>query len=187
MLSVAALAALGGAIASSPAAAATIVTVGTLPPANPYFFLDSGDLTNPSITANFGATISGPSTAFDDIFEFTIPQNGTGSDSLSSSFSASSNQLTFSEVLINGVSHSLTQLSAGQSLTVTGIPIMDGVMNTIEVMGTTSPSNVAATYTGTATFASMAVPEPASWVMMIGGLALVGGVMRRRRGVVQYA
>ena len=32
-----------------------------------------------------------------------------------------------------------------------------------------------------------AVPEPASWAMMIGGLALVGGVMRRRRTAVQYA
>lgn len=28
-----------------------------------------------------------------------------------------------------------------------------------------------------------AVPEPASWAMMIGGLGLVGGAMRRRRGM----
>ncbi len=30
------------------------------------------------------------------------------------------------------------------------------------------------------TFASTAVPEPASWVLMIGGFGLVGGTMRRR-------
>ena len=32
-----------------------------------------------------------------------------------------------------------------------------------------------------------AVPEPASWAMMIGGFALVGGMMRRQRATVRYA
>jgi hypothetical protein len=27
------------------------------------------------------------------------------------------------------------------------------------------------------------VPEPASWAMMIGGFGLIGGAMRRRRGL----
>lgn len=31
-----------------------------------------------------------------------------------------------------------------------------------------------------------AVPEPATWAMMIGGLALVGGVMRRHKAVVAF-
>lgn len=31
------------------------------------------------------------------------------------------------------------------------------------------------------------VPEPASWVMMIGGFGLVGGAMRRRRTTVNFA
>jgi len=32
-----------------------------------------------------------------------------------------------------------------------------------------------------------AVPEPASWAMMIGGLALVGAAMRRSKAVVRFA
>ena len=32
-----------------------------------------------------------------------------------------------------------------------------------------------------------AVPEPANWAMMIGGFALVGGMMRRQRATVRYA
>jgi len=94
LLSVAVLSALGMASLATSASAATIVNVGTLPPANPYFFLASGTPTSSSITADFGATISGPSTAFDDIFQFTIPQNGVGSGSLSTSFSSALNQPT---------------------------------------------------------------------------------------------
>jgi hypothetical protein len=159
-----------------------------LPPANnPYFYLTSGTPTTPTITADFGATISGASTSFDDMFEFTIPQNGTGSGSLSTSFSSLANELTISQVLINGVAHALTSSSGGQSLTVSGIPILNGMLNTIEVKGVTSASDVAATYTGTATFSAAAVPEPASWALMIGGFGLIGAAMRRRRTGLQLA
>jgi len=34
---------------------------------------------------------------------------------------------------------------------------------------------------------SGAVPEPASWAMMLGGFGLVGGAMRRRKAVVSFA
>jgi hypothetical protein len=187
LLSVAVLGALGMAGIASSASAATIVNVGTLPPANPYFYLTSGTPTSPTITANFGATISGASTTFDDIFQFTIPQDGKGSGSLSTSFSSPMNQLTIGQVLVNGISYALTSSSGGQSLTVSGIPILNGVMNTIEVKGTNSASAVAATYTGTATFAAGAVPEPASWAMMIGGFGLIGAAMRRRRPGFQLA
>jgi hypothetical protein len=187
LLSVAVFGALGMAGIASSASAATIVNVGALPPANPYFYLTSGTPTSPVITANFGATITGPSTTFDDIFEFTIPQNGTGSGSLSTSFSSALNQLTIGQVLVNGVIETLIASSGGQSLTVTGVPILNGVMNTIEVKGATSATAVAATYTGTATFAAGAVPEPASWAMMIGGFGLIGAAMRRRRTNCQLA
>ena len=34
---------------------------------------------------------------------------------------------------------------------------------------------------------SSAVPEPASWAMMIGGFALAGGVLRHRRAALRFA
>ncbi|RYF07394.1 MAG: PEP-CTERM sorting domain-containing protein, partial [Oxalobacteraceae bacterium] len=32
-----------------------------------------------------------------------------------------------------------------------------------------------------------ALPEPASWALMIGGFGMVGGTLRRRRARVQFA
>jgi len=188
LLSLAVLGALGTAGVASSASAATIVSVGTLPPANPYFYLTGGSLpTSSVITANFGATINGPGVSFDDLFEFTIPQNGTGSGSLSTSFSSSADQLTLSQVLVDGVSRTIVASSGGQSVTATGIPISNGVLNTIEVKGVTSSTNDKATFSGTATFNAGAVPEPASWALMIGGFGLVGAAMRRRRTSLQLA
>ena len=187
LLSVAVLGALGVAGIASTASAATIVNVGTLPPANPYFYLTSGTPTTSPITANFGATIMGASTSFDDLFEFTIPQDGTGSGSLSTSFSSAVNQLTISQVLINGTAYTPVTSSGGQSLTVTGIPIVNGHLNTIEVLGMSSATAVASTFTGTATFNAGAVPEPASWALMIGGFGLIGSALRRRRTSLQLA
>lgn len=187
LLSVAALA-VGGLFAASPASAANVITIGTYPGGvTPgYFYISGGSSTGPSVTADFGDTISGSATSFDDQYVFTIPQNGTGSGSLSTSFSAASNELTISEVLINGVSYALNSSSSGQSLTVSGIPITAGATDTIEVEGVTAVGNSAATYTGTATFAA-GVPEPASWALMIGGLGLAGAALRRRRGALQIA
>jgi hypothetical protein len=175
------------ALAASSASAATIVHVGTYPPSNPHFFITAGTPTSSVITADFGATISGASTPFDDIFEFTIPQDGMGSGSLSTSFSSKKNKLTITDVLINSVSYALTSTSSGQSLTVNGIPIHNGVLNMIEVKGFTSPNNIAATFDGTATFSAAAVPEPATWIMTIGGFGLIGAAMRRRRAQSAFA
>ena len=40
---------------------------------------------------------------------------------------------------------------------------------------------------GTITVDGAVVPEPATWAMMIGGMALAGGALRRRRVSVTYA
>ncbi len=50
-----------------------------------------------------------------------------------------------------------------------------------------SATAVASTFTGTATFNAGAVPEPASWALMIGGFGLIGSALRRRRTSLQLA
>lgn len=166
------------ALACAPAANAT-----TFPVGSSNFFLTSGTPFTPSITAVFFNGFS-TSTSFDDLFTFTIPQNGLGSGSISTSFSGNLNHLTITDLIINGVSYSVPATGSGQSATVGGIPIVANILNTIEVKGFTTGSG---SYSGTATFQAGAVPETASWLMMLGGFGLIGGAMRRRRTSITFA
>jgi len=167
------------ALAFAPAAnAATIFNVGSS-----HFFLTSGTPFTPSITAVFFDGFQ-TTTTFDDIFEFTIPQNGLGSGSISTSFSGSTTDLTISSLLINGVAYTVPFTGSGQSTSFGGVNIVDGGLNTIEVKGSTLGSG---SFAGNATFQAVTVPEPATWTMMIGGLGLLGLALRRQRTSLSLA
>jgi hypothetical protein len=179
--------ALGAGILASamPAFAATPVAVGT-DTTDLYFDLTGASTPyTPSITAKFGATTSGP---FDYDFNFTIPQNGIGSGNVSASFSSLVNELTITDVIVDGKSYTPLAETFGSGSTVSGfsfvgvpdIPIKDDVQNTIEVIGNTA-NGATGTFSGNATFsATSAAPEPATWLLMIGGIGVIGAVLRRR-------
>jgi hypothetical protein len=167
------------ALAIAPAAQATTFNVG-----DPNFQITNGTPFTPSITAFFYNSFSS-SGAFDDTFEFTIPQDGFGSGSISTSFSSgSANKLVITDLIINGVSYALIDEPNGQSRSVGGIPIINGVLNTIRVIGEVTGSGL---YSGTATFTAVAIPEPASWALMIAGFAAVGAAVRRRPMRVSFS
>ena len=150
------------------------------------FFLTSGTPTSPAITATFFDSFD-TTTDFDDSFLFTIPQDGLGSGSLSTSFSSdSANKVTITGLWINGTLYDVPATDSGQSVTVGGIPIMDGVQNVIRVTGSAAGSGV---YSGTATFAASAaaVPEASIWAMMIAGFAAVGMTFRRRTTQIAFS
>lgn len=179
------LVALAGTVALIGASAANATVFHTYHPGDGNnFYLTSGDPFSPSITANFGDGFSS-AVSFDDKFEFIIPQNGTGSGSISTSFSSLKNKLTITDLLINGVSYTVPSNSSGQFLSVNDIPILIGATNTIEVIGSTAARG--GTFSGTLTFSAAAVPEAATWGMMLAGFGMVGGAMRRRRQSVAFA
>ena len=89
-----------------------------------------------------------------------------------------------SDLIINGVSYALIDEPNGQSRSVGGIPIFNGVLNTIRVIGTVTGSGL---YSGTATFTALAVPEPAAWGMMLGGFGVLGATIRRRRTQIAFS
>lgn len=168
------------ALAVAPSASATTFPIGTIP----NFYITSGTPFSKSITAIFGNGFN-TQTPFDDSFTFTIPfYNGIGSGSLSTSFSSAVNHLTISQLFINGTLYAVPNTSSGQSMTVGGIPITAGALNTIRVVGTSGP--LGGSYSGTATF-SASVPEAATWAMMLTGFALTGAMLRQRQAKLSYA
>jgi len=174
---------LGGAVSALAFACAPAANATDFPVGSPNFFITSGTPTSPSITAVFFNGF-GSTTSFDDRFLFTIPQNGTGSGSISTSFSSTLNMLVIDDLIINGVHYAVPSTGSGQSKTVGGIPILANVQNIIEVIGHTTGSG---SYSGTATFTAGTVPEAASWMMMLGGFGMMGAFMRRRRVSLSFS
>jgi len=168
------------AIACASAANATDFPVG---PVGSNFFILSATPT--SITAVFRNDYASTTPSFSDRFLFTIPQNGTASGSISTSFSSLSNSLVIDKLIINGTEYPVPASGSGQSTTVGGITILKNIQNIIEVQGHTTGANG---YTGTATFTAGPVPEPATWGMVVLGFGAMGAAMRRRqRASVSFA
>lgn len=117
---------------------------------------------------------------FTDIFNFTLDTAGRFAATLSSTAVSSATNVNFSRVVLTGPG-----LGAGIDFT----PIISGVVEfrtlsstllsagsyTLSVAGTSGNEG---SYAGDLSFA--AVPEPATWGLMILGFGMVGGAMRRR-------
>jgi hypothetical protein len=160
---------------------ATAAQAVVYPIGGPNFFITSGTPFTPSISATFFNSY-GAGVNFDDSFTFTIPQNGTGSGSISTSFSSDLNKIVLTDLIINGTSYPITGTSSGQIATVGFVPITAFALNSIRVIGY---SVGAGGFSGTATFT--AVPEAATWAMMLVGFGALGLTMRRRRVQVSFA
>ena len=166
------------ALTFAPAAQATVYPIGS-----PNFFLTSGTPFTPSISATFFNSY-GAGVNFDDSFTFTIPQFGTGSGSISTSFSSDLNKIVLTDLIINGTSYPITATTSGQTATVGGVPITAFALNTIRVIGY---SVGAGGFSGTTTFTAMPVPEAATWAMMLAGFGALGIAMRRQRTQISFA
>ncbi|MCU6454066.1 FxDxF family PEP-CTERM protein [Sphingomonas sp. A2-49] len=160
------------AFAAAPSASAT-----TFPVGSPNFTGSPGP--NGTFSADFGN--SGIAAGdFSDSFTFTLPANGLGSGTVSTSASifGSPNDTDFTSVTINNVAATLTKLEGGlfEVAFAGGVPITGGSLNTLTVTGVSRGSGA---YGGQLSFIPSAVPEPAAWAMMILGMGAVGFAMRR--------
>ena len=144
---------------------------------------------------------------FTDIFEFTIPQTGTGSGSITTTIDllgfGGAADLDIFSVFVNGLeaSHTLKDIDgniclvegdgtcgATETFSLSNVPIASGVLNQITVTGA---SLGLGSYGGSLSFSPAAVPEPATWGMMLLGFAGVGFQLRRQRrrtaAIAQFA
>ena len=192
-------------VAGTAQAASCVTTVGGV---DQCVYDPISDPVNFSVTFNPDGTISAGlkhdginSGAWQDIFFFIVDDNGVGSGSVttSTSFLGGATDLDFTDAEVwAGATLSFNagtnafELSGGtvHELTLTGndffetafgnnIPLFAGENNYIVFTGNSGSNG---SYGGQATFVpEAAVPEPATWAMMLFGFGAIGFAMRRRR------
>lgn len=156
---------------SAPAQAATVVTT-HYTGADMSLSLGSDG----TYSANFGKSGIKKGT-FEHIYTFTLPTAFTGSASVTTGAVTlkSGTDLDLISVIFNGVLATGTYGGLNEAVYANEVPLLAGKENTIVIKGLSRGNG---SYGAQATFAP--VPEPASWAMMIGGFAFVGGALRRR-------
>jgi PEP-CTERM motif len=120
---------------------------------------------------------------FTDTFDFALPTGNVGSSVTSSD---TKNNLVFSGITFNGVNGMIGPTPAGlPSAGITDQFVTAGGKQELIITGSGLP---AASFGGTVNFSPLAaVPEPASWALMIIGFGSAGALMRRRRQVLATA
>ena len=158
VLSVAAMAASAGMTTAATAATAVTVTC-----------------ENGSCTAPISATITTAGT-FTEEFTFSFPAGGfTSSALVNGALVATVGNIDFTSVTLNGVAFSILN-TPSFSLADLAATLNAGGPQFLSVTGTSGGN---AAFGGNVTVSGVsAVPEPATWAMMIGGFGMVGGAMR---------
>jgi hypothetical protein len=182
LLFVAATAAVAAAIPG--AASAAVCTADnltcTFEPGDAEFAV-SGDTTPPItgvVSASIGRTAI-PAGTFTDTYFFIVDADGLGSGSISTSLSGPSTDINFTSVTINGLVVPRSPNGAVEFAGISGVPVLNGAENRLVVVGTSAGEG---SYGGNLTFTpNSAVPEPATWAMMLMGFGAIGFGMRRRR------
>jgi hypothetical protein len=170
------------AVAALPAEAATIVQGSTTVTAS----MDAGS--NNSFNIGFSdANLGNP---FNEFLTFTTDVAGQLNIFLGTTATDATNDTDFSNVFLTG-----TGIAAPISIAqILGDPNETRALNnfavgvgtfTLNIQGTPGTQNGA--FGGNVAFVSSAVPEPATWAMMLVGFGAIGASMRRRRRVTAIA
>ena len=140
-------------------------------------------LTITGASGTFGNDQVTPQGAFTNTFTFGMQPGFSLANATISTSAAGSNNIDFTSVLLNNVAFSLTPQGTFEFGSVG--PVAIAGTNTLVVNGNNTGDGA---FSGTLTFAATsAVPEPATWGMMLLGFGAVGFSVRRKRVTLAQA
>lgn len=150
--------------AASFSASATVHNLGVLDPSGFDSFTSSSE--------KFGAGV-----AINDTWTFELLAPSSTSFAAIQTFAVTAGQILNFSAVLNGSSFGSPTAGAGsQTLSWTG-PLAAGIYS-VNITGTSGLAN--STYGATVSAIPTPVPEPETYAMMLGGLALLGAVARRK-------
>lgn len=169
-------------IAVALAFAAPLSLVPATAQAQTYFTaanMNSSTAPDGSISTSFGHSgiVAG---MFEHIYQFILPIDGMASASITTSAVSlgSAVDLDLISVFFNGIQLMGATSSLNEVVFANSVPITAGVVNEIAIKGLARGNG---SYGGQSVFAPLsAVPEPAAWAMLVGGLGFAGLSFRRR-------
>ena len=121
---------------------------------------------------------------FSDTFGFVLPtgiSSFTASSALTRVGGSTMNDINFTSITLNGANFNIGSTGNVEFRFLTGASVTNGLQQLV-VSGTSGGNG---SYAGTVAFtpAMGAVPEPASWALMILGFGSAGAMLRRRRSI----
>jgi opacity protein-like surface antigen len=137
-------------------------------------------LTPPAADGSFSGTFGETGVAagdFSDTFTFAMPTGVAGATITTNFVSDLLNNIDFSSATFNGHAFSLSPTGQVEQGYVLDVPVTGGT----QMLTVNGKSGGNGSFSGTLSFALAALPEPASWAMMIVGFGGIGATLRRKR------
>ena len=155
--------------------AASVVLVAAVPASAASSFTGSGSIVLSNGNGFFGDG-GIPAGSFTDTISFAAP--GTGTQRVGVIYVGGSG-ISKLAASFNGVPLTFQPIGFGYNAGSYGLTVVAGQALSLIVSGVASTSS--ASYSGNFTFTPAAVPEPATWGLMMFGTGLAGGALRRRK------
>lgn len=165
------------------AAAAAVTVMAGASAANAGVVFDQVVLTGPG-TDFFGAVIEAEPGPFTHVFNFTLANHAQANSSLTT-IRLGATDIDFSSIKLDGFSFDQIGFDPKSEVWELASVLLGSGPHSITVTGNVVGRSQGGSYSGVLNVA--AVPEPATWALMIMGFAGAGAMMRRRRATAAFA
>lgn len=137
-------------------------------------------LLNLAGSSSFAMTVVDEPGAFSHVFEFTVDEDSTSNGSVTTQI-LGDNDIDFTSIFLDGFAFTQTGFDANDETWALSAVKLSAGLHTLTLNGFVAGASGDGAYGGNINIA--AVPEPATWALMIMGFGSAGYMIRRRRTV----